>query len=343
MHTLAANGIALAVISGTMNGLFTLPMRFLGRWAWENVWLLFILAACVGMPVAITLLLVPHPGIILASAPPFALGAAVLGGILWGCGSIMFGQTVSALGISLANTLVLAISSSLGSLLPWLLLKHAEMERNNLGLLLCAVAVDLIGILMVGRAGWLREHTGMTMAQRGAMVGHTRSLRAGLLLSLGAGFLSAVFNIGFTLARPIADTAASQGLDALAGQSLIWLIMLGSGTVANCIFCLILLVRNHSFSLFWQTGSARLYGLTGGMGLLWGGSIYVYGIAASRLGHDGVAIGWPVSLAVGLVTANLAGLKLGEWNGAARGARPWLYTGIVILLGAIMLFSMAQS
>jgi len=31
-------GILLAAVSGLMNGTFTLPMRYLGRWSWENEW-----------------------------------------------------------------------------------------------------------------------------------------------------------------------------------------------------------------------------------------------------------------------------------------------------------------
>jgi len=38
-------GSLLAILSGLMNGSFTLPMRFLGRWEWENVWSLFIVGS----------------------------------------------------------------------------------------------------------------------------------------------------------------------------------------------------------------------------------------------------------------------------------------------------------
>ena len=43
-------GITFAIIAGIMNGIFTLPMRYMGRWSWENVWALFILVCCVIMP-----------------------------------------------------------------------------------------------------------------------------------------------------------------------------------------------------------------------------------------------------------------------------------------------------
>jgi len=78
------------------------------------------------------------------------------------------------------------------------------------------------------------------------------------------------------------------------------------------------------------------------MALLWGGSIFVYGAAAPRLGDLGTAIGWPLSLAVGLLLANAIGIGLGEWHGAPLRARRWMYSGIAILLVAVILLSRAS-
>src|SRR5881275_1552658 len=116
MQESIAIGAALAVVSGLMNGSFTVPMRFLGHWEWENVWSIFITVSCLLIPVAIISALAPQSWNVLAHAPAAATGIALLTGFAWGFGAIMFGQSVSAIGISLANTLVLAISSSLGSL-----------------------------------------------------------------------------------------------------------------------------------------------------------------------------------------------------------------------------------
>src|SRR5256884_5901685 len=73
------------------------------------------------------------------------------------------------------------------------------------------------------------------------------------------------------------------------------------------------------------------------MGLLWGGSIFLYGAATPRLGALGPSVGWPLSLAVGLVVANLMGVLLGEWRGAAGRPAKWMWSGLAILLAAIVL------
>src|ERR1700680_4612830 len=52
-------GVLLAVLSGACNGLFTTPMKMQPRWKWENLWLVFIVVACLAMPIAIVMSTVP--------------------------------------------------------------------------------------------------------------------------------------------------------------------------------------------------------------------------------------------------------------------------------------------
>ena len=69
MHDVVIVGALLAVLSGVMNGLFTLPMRFLGRWSWENVWSVFIAVACLLLPAVIVTAAAPSSWGLLAQAP----------------------------------------------------------------------------------------------------------------------------------------------------------------------------------------------------------------------------------------------------------------------------------
>lgn len=118
--------------------------------------------------------------------------------------------------------------------------------------------------------------------------------------------------------------------------------MLAAGSVANLGFCFVLFRRNGSLKKFAQPGGLRLYGLATVMALLWGGSIFFYGASAPRLGALGTSIGWPLSLAVGLLLANGIGVGLGEWKQAPARARTWMYSGIAVLLGAVVLLSRAS-
>jgi len=40
----------LATLSGVANGLFTAPMKMRRAGKWENIWFVFIVTACLGMP-----------------------------------------------------------------------------------------------------------------------------------------------------------------------------------------------------------------------------------------------------------------------------------------------------
>jgi L-rhamnose-H+ transport protein len=343
MHDVVVAGALLALLSGVMNGLFTLPMRFLGRWAWENVWSVFIIGACLLLPAAIVTATAPESWELLAQAPGKAVAIALLTGFAWGFGAIMFGQSVSAIGIALANTFVLAISSALGSLLPMLLLTPEKIHERSGQLILIGIAVEICGIACCGRAGLLRERaTANATVRRGDLVGKARPLSVALLLVVGSGLMSAVFNIGFSLAQPIAVFGESKGLTVFAGTNLIWVLMLGGGAISNLGFCAFLLKKEKTTWKFAQKGSARLYLLGLVMAALWGGSIFVYGAATPKLGTLGTSIGWPLSLATGLLVANMIGFALGEWKGAPRKAMTWMFCGIAILIAAIVVLSKAN-
>jgi hypothetical protein len=166
MTTALVIGIALAIASGIMNGIFTLPMRYLGAWEWENVWSLFILVACILLPAVVLLATVPGAMQILAAAPAAAERAALLGGFFWGFGAIMFGQCVSALGIALANTIVLAVSSCLGSLLPLLLLDPSKLVTATGHFLIAGTAVAVVGIAFAVEQGSYETARRKVLAQR---------------------------------------------------------------------------------------------------------------------------------------------------------------------------------
>lgn len=79
------------------------------------------------------------------------------------------------------------------------------------------------------------------------------------------------------------------------------------------------------------------------MGLLWGGSIFVYGSAAPKLGKLGPAIGWPLSLSVGLLAANLCGIFAGEWRFSRAVERMFMGIGLFVLILAIITLGWSSS
>jgi L-rhamnose-H+ transport protein len=344
--SLAMFGAILAVVSGIMNGVFALPMRYLGRWDWENVWLPYIVVACLLLPAGIVCFTVAAPMAIFAASPVSAIVAALVCGSLWGFGAIMFGQAVSAVGISLTNTIALAISASLGSLLPMFILNPSSLSSKHGLMVLAGTAIAIVGMVVSGKAGTLREknHRALNKVEaegEGTLVGRRRPMRVGMILCIGAGILSAVFNIGFSFAQPIIAAGIHAGHAASDGTNLVWLLLLGSGGIVNVIFCVYLLIKNGSARKFLLPGLGRLSVSTLLMGLFWGGAIFVYGEASTRLGSLGPALGWPLFLTTGLLVSNVCGVFTGEWKSTAVNTKWWMGWGLVLLAAAILVLGEA--
>lgn len=329
-------GILLAVASGVANGLFTTPMKLIPRWKWENIWLVFILTACLTMPALMVWATAPGAGAVLAAAPRAAVTAALTFGFAWGFGAIFFGLSVHKLGVSLANSLVIGLSSALGSLVPLIVKGELRFTAAQM-VLFTGVATFILGVWLCGRAGRLREQApaAQSLAPGQLLVAY--------LLCVAAGVMSAIFNIGYSLALPMADTGVELGLARFGATNVIWLLMLGAGAAPNIAYCGWLLKANSSHRLFAGGPPARTWGLALSMGLLWGGSIFLYGAATPRLGRIGPSIGWPLSLAVALLVANLMGVWLGEWRAAPPRALRLMRVGIAVLLAAILLCALSSS
>jgi L-rhamnose-H+ transport protein len=328
-----ALGITFALLSGVCNGLFTAPMKLIPRWKWENIWLVFIITSCVLMPGGMVFLRTGGAGQVLEAAPQGAVAAAAGFGFTWGFGAILFGLSVDRLGVSLANSLVIGLSSALGSLVPLAIADALRLGAREFVLLL-GIATFLMGVWMCGTAGKLRE--GGSPSAGGNVV-------TGILFSVGSGVISAIFNIGYTLAQPVAAAGRQLGYSTFDSTNVIWLLMLGAGSLPNVLFCLYLMRRNRSGALLAAQGSSRGLSLSILMGLLWGGSIFLYGAATPLLGDIGPSIGWPLSLAVGLLVANVMGVWLGEWHGAPERAVRYMRFGILTLIGAIVMCAVATT
>jgi hypothetical protein len=54
------------------------------------------------------------------------------------------------------------------------------------------------------------------------------------------------------------------------------------------------------------------------MAVAWSVSIFVYGSAVAALGPRGPSQGWPVFIALIVLTSNIWGVILGEWREKAR-------------------------
>ena len=118
MTTSFLSAFLLVSVGGVLTGVFTGPMKYLTRWRWENIWLVYALIALLIIPWAVIGTMVPHLLSLYGQVPLPRLLLVLLLGTLWGIGSVTFGIGVDRLGAGLGFALIMGISTLLGTILP---------------------------------------------------------------------------------------------------------------------------------------------------------------------------------------------------------------------------------
>jgi L-rhamnose-H+ transport protein len=333
--------VVLVILASVFQGTFGLGMKHIKPLAWEAWWLVYALVAMVVVPVAWAAATVPD----LAGAISAAPGGAVLGGMfygfLWGIGGILFGVSVFYIGMSLTYGIVMGLAGSVGSLTP-LLFARSAISTNTAALVGGGVAVMLAGVGLVAWAGLLRDRaaaggTSIEGVRRGS------EFHIGLAIAIASGVLSALLNVGFANATPVAQTAAQRGAAVRNSSLAAWVVVLAGAFLMNLLYSVFLLSKNRS----WQT--LRPNASTAGpfawaliTGLLWFAALGVYGQGAALMGPLGPVIGWPILLGLALIVSNAWAVRAGEWRNAGAAFRVML-AGVAVLIVACVVLGYSNS
>ena len=331
--------ILLVFVGGVLNGSFAAPMKRLSAWRWENIWLVYALSGLLALPWIIAAATVPHLGLVYQQTAGPVLAKICLFGFAWGVGAVLFGLGISRVGLALGFAVILGITSSFGSLLPLIVL-HPEQLGTRRGLALIAgTAVMTVGLIFLGVAGRRRERDQAT----GASAAPRSGFGVGLLICILSGLLSPMLNFAFVFGETLREQALQAGAsDSMAANS-IWALAVTSGCVVNIAYCLYLLSKNHTWTLFPAAGAGIGYWLGATvMGVLWYCGIVVYGMGAAAMGVLGGIVGWPVYMAVDIIAGIAWGFIGREWKGASRLALGYCLTGIGILFLAIAVISLGN-
>jgi L-rhamnose-H+ transport protein len=331
----AGLGTLLVVLGGVLQGSFALPMKRMKLWQWENTWLVYSVTGLIVFPLALALATVPSPGSVYAQAAGATLAAVALGGLGWGIGSTLFGLGISRVGIGLGFAIILGITSSVGSLLPLIILSPADLWTRRGLMLMIGLALVIGGIIALSAAGALRERDQAATAKTAARSG----FGTGLAICIASGFLSPALNFGFVFGKPLQDAAKALGAGAMAAN-IIWVPALAAGFIPNAGYSIYLLAKNKTWPLYSQHAISGYWIGATIMGLFWFGGISIYGLGAAAMGPLGGVIGWPVFMDTIILVANVAGYLTGEWKGAGTRARAFSWVGMAILIAAIYVISL---
>jgi L-rhamnose-H+ transport protein len=332
-------GVALVLFGGLLNGSFALPMKRMPAWKWENTWLVYSVVGMLLAPWLFALSTVPRLAEVYHRASGHAFLLVLLFGLASGTGSMLFGLGIARLGLALGFAIILGISASLGSLLPLAIL-HPDQALSRPGhFLMAGTLLVILGIVFYAIAGRRREREAVPSARDAPRSG----FGVGLVICIFSGILSATLNFAFLYGKEFQDLTLSLGGSARVSANPIWALALTSMFIANGGYTIYLLQKNHSWQLFSAPGINAGYWMGGIlMGALWFGSVAFYGMGAAALGTLGGIIGWPVDMAMIIVTANLWGAITGEWAKASRRSFAYSWVGMGILLAAIYVMSLAS-
>lgn len=325
-------GVLIALAAGLVNGSFAAPTKYTTRWKWENIWAVWAVVALFITPWLLAFLTTPH---LLGVYRNTSVGLLILLGAFGfgvGLSQIFFGLALAAVGLSIGFAVTIGLSTALGSLVPLLLLQPGEALTPKGTTVIGGVAVILVGTACCGLASSQKNRASEPVIAAATDPLPGRRFSAGLLLCILAGVLSPLLNIALALGNPLMTQAAQQGVSPAHRADVVWPPLLAATLVPYLAYCFYLWRKNRSFQLFTLTSTGSYWLLGALMGLLWMGSLALYGDAATRLAAMGPVLGWPLFMSVVIISSNVWGFATGEWRGTRTKTTALMLVGIGFLI-----------
>lgn len=315
----------IVLFASVFQGSFGLGMKYMEPLKWEAWWLVHVTIAMILFPIAWASMVVPDLFGVIAAAPADAISMAMLFGFLWGIGGIMFGVSVPYIGLSLTMGIVMGLAASAGSLIPFFQMDNAT-SNPSFPYVLGGVIIMLIGVAFTAKAGIDRDK----LQNEGD---NSADFNKGIMIAVACGLLSALLNVGFANAAPVAAAAKSAGAITRNSSLAAWVVVLLGAYAMNAGYSIFLLFKNNSWTSFKVANAGKAYRWSIIAGLCWFAALGVYGQGAALMGELGPIIGWPMLLGLSLIVSNIWAYRAGEWKNA-KGPFRMLLMGLAILIMA---------
>ena len=288
----------LLIFASFFQGSFGLGMKYMSPLSWEAWWLIHVTIAMIIFPFLWAIIVVPNLFDIISSSPVESIQMAMLYGFLWGIGGIMFGVSVPYIGLSLTMGIVMGLAGSVGSLIPFFQGSNSTSDPV-FSYVLGGLLISLVGVALTAKAGIERDKL-----QNSNDSNNKSNIIKGILIAVVCGVLSALLNVGFANAAPIAKTAEDFGVITRNSSLVAWVVVLWGAFLMNALYCVYLLFKNNSWNSFNPINSFKAYRWSVIAGFCWFAALGVYGQGAALLGDIGPVIGWPILLGLSLIISN---------------------------------------
>jgi L-rhamnose-H+ transport protein len=329
-------GFALVFIAAIAGGALAVPLKKRKRFELENIYVPSTLVMMLILPLLMATFVAPHWPQAVHAAGARTVWAGAAYGFGWGVGAILFGYGVTLAGMSVGIATIFGINTTVGSMLPFLVKSPADLFTAGGLVILLGIAGCITGVVVCGRAGFLRE-------QQAGGGGHRRRFGRTLVVCAASGVLSACANLGFAFTSRVGDEAQKLGVNPVFSTLTSWMPVFWGATASLLLWFIGLQVKRGTWRRNFGPGAAYDWGNGALMGAIWFVGTIPYGMGAYYLGRLGTSVGWAMWTASTLIIANVFGFITREWKGAPARAVRTLHAGLAILITAIVLLALGSS
>lgn len=357
-------GIIFHSLGGASSGSWYMPYNLVKKWRWEVYWIVGGLFSWLIMPLIAVLLTTPGWQGILSATDSSVVRLTYILGVLWGIGGLTYGLGIRYLGMSLGNSVLLGITSLVGSLgLPILrnvgnlrtVLPEGDSFTDMLStasgqVVLFGILVLMVGIVLCGKAGLMKDKD-LTDVKEG--VNSEFKLGTGLIIAAISGVLSAFFSFGIDAGKEMGEAVREIAVENnfsfvsdgtyLFENNIIFLVILWGGLTTNLIWSLALIVKNKTGGDFIDTKTPLVmnYLFCALAGTTWFLQFFFYGMGETKIGNG--ASSWILHMSTIILTANFWGFYRKEWAGVSSKTRSTIFLGIGLILLSVIIMGIAKS
>jgi hypothetical protein len=235
-----AFGFFMILIAAVAGGSFGLQYTILRRYTVDNAALLSLFFATIVVPLIAVNIFLPGWTSALAEVGWRTCGMVFLFGFGWGLGAFTYAFAFNLLGMALAAAIIKGLTIAIGSGVP-LVRTWGKVSPDAKTWTLIGIAILLVGTILSGRAGILREREADTRRRNQATPDHEHAAKQrsafliGFCLCVLSGVLSAFVNLGYDFGNPLAEAMQRQsGITDLTWKATLirWMPMYWGGITA---------------------------------------------------------------------------------------------------------------
>lgn len=357
-------GIIFHSLGGAASGSWYMPYNLVKKWRWEIYWIVGGLFSWLIMPYVAVTLTSPGWQNILSITDPSTIRLTYILGVLWGIGGLTYGLGIRYLGMSLGNSVLLGITSLVGSLgLPILrnvgnlgeILPAGDSFTDMLAstsgrVILFGILIMMVGIILSGKAGLMKDKD-LSDVKEG--VNSEFQLSKGLIIAVISGVLSAFFSFGIDAGKEMGEEIRKIAVENnfpfvsdgtyLFENNIIFLVILWGGLTTNLIWTVALILKNKTGGDFVDKKAplVKNYLFCALAGTTWFLQFFFYGMGETKIGNG--ASSWILHMSTIILTANFWGFYRKEWAGVSKKTRTTIFLGIGLILLSVIIMGIAKS